>query len=229
MRQSYGEINMNENIIEGRNEYDSKKVYTLYVNPKNRHITGMVGFTVGVQELNDGNNFLYFNIKDLTKEEYIEISRSINSNEAMTFLSEEDDRTVISRRILIDLLDDTMVDAKTGMIFGFNNIIKFKARVVDRNLKEVKDVSTIEIKNIKKNNPMSLNNNEPERHKIFVDNPSVVTCELLGEGVHTVKIKVQIPEVDYLWLTAYPQLMKHTEEELESIKKWLLENAGQPA
>jgi hypothetical protein len=215
--------------IEGKTEYDSKKVYTLYVNPKNRHITGMVGFTIGVQQLNDGNNFLYFNIKDLTKEEYIEISRSINSNEAMTFLSEDDDRTIISRRILIDLLDDTMVDAKNGMIFGLNNIIKLKARVVDRNLNEVKDVSTIEIKNIKKNNPMSLNKHEPERHKIFVDNPSVVTCELLGEGVHTLKIKAQVPEVDYLWLAAYPQMIKLTEKERESLKNWLLENAGQPA
>jgi hypothetical protein len=216
--------------IEGKSEYDSKKVYTLYVNPKNRHITGMVGFTVGVQELNDGNNFLSYNIKDLTKEEYIEISRSINSTEAMAFLSEDDDRTIISRRILIDLLDDTMIDGKNGMIFGLNNIVKFKARIVDKDLKEVKDVVTIEVKNIKKgNNPMSLNNNEPERHKIFVDNPSVVTCELLGEGVHTIKIKAQVPEVDYLWLAAYPQMIKLNEEELENIKKWLLENAGQPA
>jgi hypothetical protein len=215
--------------IEGKSEYDSKKVYTLYVNPKNRHITGMVGFTVGVQELNDGNNFLSYNIKDLTKEEYIEISRSINSTEAMAFLSEDDDRTIISRRILIDLLDDTMIDGKNGMIFGLNNIVKFKARIVDKDLKEVKDVVTIEVKNIKKgNNPMSLNNNEPERHKIFVDNPSVVTCELLGEGVHTIKIKAQVPEVDYLWLAAYPQMIKLNEEELENIKKWLLENAGQP-
>jgi hypothetical protein len=215
--------------IEGKSEYDSKKVYTLYVNPKNRHITGMVGFTVCVQELNDGNNFLSYNIKDLTKEEYIEISRSINSTEAMAFLSEDDDRTIISRRILIDLLDDTMIDGKNGMIFGLNNIVKFKARIVDKDLKEVKDVVTIEVKNIKKgNNPMSLNNNEPERHKIFVDNPSVVTCELLGEGVHTIKIKAQVPEVDYLWLAAYPQMIKLNEEELENIKKWLLENAGQP-
>jgi hypothetical protein len=215
--------------IEGKSEYDPKKVYTLYVNPKNRHITGMVGFTIGVEQLNDGNNFLYFNIKDLTKEEYIEISRSINSNEAMTFLSEEDDRTIISRRILIDLLDDTMVDGKNGMIFGLNNTVKFRARVVDKDLKEVKDVPTIEIKNIKKNNPMSLNGHEPERNKIFVDNPSEITCELLGEGVHTVKIKAQVPEVDYLWLAAYPQMIKLNEEQREELKNWLLENAGQPA
>jgi hypothetical protein len=216
--------------IEGKSEYDAKKVYTLYVNPKNRHITGMVGFTIGVEELNDGNNFLYFNIKDLTKEEYIEVSRSINSNEAMTFLSEDDDRTIISRRILIDLLDDTMVDAKNGMIFALDNVVKFRARVVDRELKEVKDVPSIEVKNIKKgNNPMSLNGYEPERHKVFVDNPSVVKCELLGEGVHTLKIKAQIPEVDYLWLAAYPQMIKLKEEEIENLKNWLLENTGQPA
>jgi len=221
---------MNQNVIEGKNEYDSKKVYTLYVNPKNRHITGMVGFTIGVKELNDGNNFLYFNIEDLTKEEYTEISRSINSNESIAFLSDDDDRTIICRRILIDLLEDTMLDTKNGMILGLNNVIKFRARVVDGQGKEVKDVPKIEIKNIKKgNNPMSLNGEEPERHKIFVDNPSDVTCELMGEGVHTVKIKAQIPEVDYLWLTAYPQMLRLSVEERENLKNWLLENVEQPA
>jgi hypothetical protein len=63
----------------------------------------------------------------------------------------------------------------------------------------------------------------------MVENSSTINCELLGEAVHTIKVKANIPGVDYLWLTAYPQLMKHTEEELENIKKWLLENAGQPA
>ena len=220
---------MNLEMIEGRSEYDSKKVYTLYVNPENRHITGMVGFTVGVQQLNDGNNFLCFNIDNLTKEEYTEISRSINSNESMSFLSEDDDRTISVRRILIDLLDDTLFDATNGMIMGLNNITKFKIRVVNENLKEVDDVPEIEVKNIKKgNNPISLNGGESEKYKIFIKNPSEITCELLGEGVHTIKIKAKVPGVDYTWLTAYPQMLRLNFEEKEKLKNWLLENAGQP-
>lgn len=220
---------MNLETIEGKNEYDPKKIYTLYVNPDNRHITGMVGFTVGVQQLNDGNNFLYYNIDDLTKEEYIEISRSINSNEAMTFLNEDDDRTIHVRRILIDLMDDTLIDTTNGMILGLNNITKFRVRVVDENLNEAKDVSEIEVKNIKKgNNPISLNGEQPEKYKIFVKNPSEITCEMLGEGVHTIKIKAKVPDVDYLWLTAYPQMLRLKSEEREKLKNWLLENAGQP-
>lgn len=220
---------MNLETIEGKNEYDPKKVYTLYVNPENRHITGMVGFTVGVQQLNDGNNFLSYNIDNLTKEEYIEISRSINSNEAMTFLNDDDDRTINVRRILIDLLDDTLIDTTNGMILGLNNITKFRVRVVDENLNEVRDVPEIEVKNIKKgNNPISLNGEPAEKHKIFVSNPSVLTCDLLGEGVHTIKIKAKVPGVEYLWLTAYPQMLRLSGEEREKLKNWLLENAGQP-
>jgi hypothetical protein len=220
---------MIENVIESTNKYDKDKVYSLYVNPNNRHILGLVGFAIGVEQLNDGNNFLQFNIENLTEAEYYEISRSINSTEAMTFLK-EDNRTIISRRILVDLMDDTMLNTKTGMIFGLNNIINLKVRVVDENLNTANDVKEIEIKNIKKNqNPMSLNDKDPGMHKIFVENPSVIKCELLGESVHTIKVKANIPGVNYLWLTAYPQLMKHTGEELENIKKWLLENAGQPA
>lgn len=220
---------MIETVVESENKFDENKVYSLYVNPNNRHILGLVGFIVGVEQLNDGNNFLHFNIEDLTEAEYYEISRSINSTESMTFLK-EDNRTISSRRILVDLMDDTMFNTKTGMIFGLDNIINLRVRVVDENLNDAKDIKEIEIKNIKKNqNPMSLNDKDLNVHKIMVDNPSVIKCELLGEAVHTIKVKATIPGVDYLWLTAYPQLMKHTEEELENIKKWLVENAGQPA
>jgi hypothetical protein len=220
---------MNQNTIEASNKYDKNKTYTLYVNPTNRHITGMVGFAVGVEQLNDGNNFFHFNIEDLTESEYYEISRSINSTEAMTFLK-EDNRTISSRRILVDLLDDTLLDTKTGMIFSLNNAVNLRIRVIDENLNIAADVTEIEIKNIKKNqNPISINDKDPNVHKIMVENSSTINCELLGEAVHTIKVKANIPGVDYLWLTAYPQLMKHTEEELENIKKWLLENAGQPA
>jgi hypothetical protein len=108
--------------------------------------------------------------------------------------------------------------------------VKLNVKVVDGQSKVTNDVAKIEVKNIKKgNNPMSLNGEEPEKHKIFIDNPSVVTCELLGEGVHTIKIKAQLPEVDYLWLTAYPQMLRLNAEERENLKNWLLENAGQPA
>jgi hypothetical protein len=220
---------MIQNVVEASNKYDENKVYSLYVNPNNRHIIGMVGFVVGVEQLNDGNNFLHFNINNLTESEYYEISRSINSTEAMTFLK-EDNRTITSRRILVDLMDDTMLNTKSGMIFGINNVINLRVKVVDENSDNAIDVEEIEIKNIKKNqNPMSLNDKDLNVHKIMVKNSSIVKCELLGDSVHTIKVKAVIPGVDYLWLTAYPQLMKHTEEELENIKKWLLENAGQPA
>jgi hypothetical protein len=220
---------MIENVIEATNKYDENKVYSVYVNPNNRHILGMVGFAVGVEELNDGNNFLHFTIEDLTEDEYYEISRSINSTEAMSFLG-EDSRTITTRRIMVDLMDDTLLNTKTGMIFGLNNIIKLKVCVVDENSNVVDDIKEVEIKNIKKNqNPMSINDMDLNMHKMMVPNDSEVKCELLGDAVHTIKVKAKVPGVDYLWLTIYPQLMMHTEEELENIKKWLLENAGQPA
>jgi len=219
----------NQMTIESSNEYSAEKVYTLYVNPVNRHITGMIGFAIGVEMLNDGNNFLSYNIDDLTETEYYEISRSIGSTEAMTFL-DEDNRTIHLRRILIDLLEDTLIDTKNGMIFGLDNIINFRVRCVDENLNPAPDVQEIQVKNIKKsNNPIALNGKDPDFNKVMVSNPSEVKCELLGEGVHTVKIKAKVPGVDYLWLTAYPQMIKLSGQERENVKNWLKSNVVQPA
>jgi hypothetical protein len=220
---------VNQNVIETYTKYDSSKVYALYVNPTNRHITAMVGFAIGIESLNDGNNFLHYNIDDLTELEYYTISQSISATDSVTFLG-EDNRTILVRRLMVDLMDDTLFDGKTGMIFGLKETINLRVKCVDGNLNQAYDVQTIEIKNIKKDQvPMSLNGNQPEVHKIVVTNGSTVNCELMGEGVHTVKIKAKLPEVDYLWLTVYPQMIRPSEQELENIKNWLLENAGQPA
>lgn len=220
---------LNQNVIETTTKYDANKVYALYVNPTNRHITAMVGFAVAIEELNDGNNFLHYNIDDLTEIEYYTISQSISTTDSVTFLG-EDNRTISVRRLVVDLMDDTLFDGKTGMIFGLKETINLRVKCVDGNLNPAFDVQNIEIKNIKKDQvPMSLNGNQPEIHKIVIGNGSTVHCELMGEGVHTIKIKAKIPDIDYLWLTVYPQMIRPSEEELENIKNWLLENAGQPA
>jgi hypothetical protein len=44
---------LTNNVIETSTKYDANKVYALYVNPNNRHITAMVGFAVAIEELND--------------------------------------------------------------------------------------------------------------------------------------------------------------------------------
>lgn len=218
-----------ELLIESENKYDSNKIYTVYVNPHNRHIIGLVGFVTGVEYLNDGNNFLYFEMDNLTESEYKEIGKSINTTEAMTFLG-EDNRTIITRRITIDLLEDTIFDVKKNMLCGIDNIVNLKINCVDSNLKLVEEIKEIEVKNIKKGaNPISFNGEDPDKNKIFIPNGSEVKCELLGEVVHTIKIKIKIPNVDYAWLTAYPQVVKLSKEERQDLKEWLLKNAGQPA
>ena len=219
----------NQIVIESESKYDGSKIYTVYVNPHNRHIIGLVGFITGVEYLNDGNDFLYFNMDDLTELEYKEISRSINTTEAMTFLG-EDNRTIISRRISIDLLDDTIFDVTKNMLCGIDNIINLRVSCIDSNSNIVEEIKEIEVKNIKKGaNPISFNDGDPDKNKIFVPNGSEVKCELLGEMVHTIKIKIKIPGVDYAWLTAYPQIFKLSKEERQDIKEWLSENAKQPA
>jgi hypothetical protein len=218
----------NQILIENEIKYDSTKTYTVYVNPHNRHIIGFVGFVVPVEELNDGNNFLFFQISDLTEKEYAQISRSINSTESMAFLG-DDNRKIIFRKIYIDLLEETTFDAKKNMLCSPNNIVTLKVNCVDENLNIVEEIKEIEVKNIKKGgNPISFNDGDPDKHKIFVPNGSEVKCELLGEVVHTIKVKVKIPGIDYAWLTAYPQIIKLSKEEREHLKTWLKENAGQP-
>ena len=212
--------------IAGSNKYDPLKVYALYVNPSNRHIAAIVGFASPIESLNDGNNFLHVNVADLKEDEYNIISKSINSTECMTFLG-DNNRTIIVRRLFIDLLENTFFDANINMIYGLDNIIKLGVRCVDNTLTEVDDVKSIQIKNIKKNyNPISLNDNSPDILKVHLDNPGTVKCELLGDNVHTIKIKATLPTVSYLWLTAYPQMIKLTAEHQANLKAWL---ATQPA
>lgn len=204
--------------------YDPSKVYTVYVNPDNRHILGMVGFVAGLVHLNDGNGFLYYNINDLTLKEYNEISRSINSTEWMTFL-ETDNRTVLSRRIYIDLMENTFFDANINAIYAVDNIVNLRVRCVDENLQEPSDIPTIEIKNIKKASaPISFNGGDPANYKTSLANPSVLRCELEGEGIHTIKVKALLPNVPYLFLTAFPQMVALNDEHQQNLKDWIAAN-----
>lgn len=211
----------NPTVVEYTRKYDPNIVYTVYVNPANRHITGFVGFSTGVEYLNDGNGFQFYNISDLTEDEYKSLSMSINSTECMAFLG-DDNRTIIVRRILIDLLDGTFYDGNSKMLYGVDNIIKLRVRCVDNTETTADDVSEIIIKNVKKNrNPMSINGMDPDVVKTSVANPDEVTLELLGEGVHTIKVKGKLPTVQYLWLTAYPQMFKLSGEQNTELKRWL--------
>lgn len=210
-------------VVDSDSGYNSKKTYALYVNPVNRHICGMVGFLGGIDYINDGRNFLCHNIYDMTEEEYTLISHSINSNESMTFLG-EDNRTIISRKIIVDMLEGTYFDAKAGMMYAVNNEINLRVRCVDNTSTAADDVVSIEVKNMKKtDNPVSFNGQSSDLVKVHVDNPSEITIKLLGEGVHPIRIKAKIPTVEYLWLTAYPQLAKLNEEQLQALDTWIAE------
>jgi hypothetical protein len=215
---------LDSQVIDHRPTYDKNKTYTVYVNPINRHIVGFVGFAVGVESLNDGNNFSHYNITDLTEEEYADLSRSINSTECMTFL-DVDDRTIIVRRMYIDLLDNTFFDTNINMIYAVDNIATIRVGCVDNTLSTADDVTEIQIKNLKKNfNPVSINGNGPDVVKMMVPNPTIITLELQGDGVHTIKTKAVMPNVQYLWLTAYPQFIKLTPEQQSNLKDWLANN-----
>jgi hypothetical protein len=214
-------------VIDSASGYNPEKTYTVYVNPTNRHIAGLIGFVVGIDHIDDGNGFLYFNIPDLTEDEYNEISRSINSTEAMTFL-DQDNRTIISRRIYIDMLENTFFDSKLNMMYGVDNKINLNVRCVDKTLNGVEDVTEIELKNIKKSDqPISMNGQSADEIKLKIPNPSKVTLELLGTvgSPHTVRVKVKVPQIDYLWLTAYPQMMKISDESNQELKQWLANNS----
>lgn len=215
-----------DSIINTERKYVPGNIYTLYVNPDNRHIVGMIGFQHGVEYLNDGNHFPFYNIKDMSEEEYNLVSMSINSTECMTFLA-DNCRTIISRRVCIDLLDNTFFDATANKIYGVDNIVKLRVRCVDNTVETVDDVSEIIIKNVKKGRqPMTINGMDPDIIKTNVPNPSELTIELLGDGVHTIKVKAEIPTVKYLWLTAYPQMLALTDEQNEGLKSHIASNAS---
>jgi hypothetical protein len=209
--------------VEANMEFDSNKVYTCYVNPQNRHIVGFLGFASGIVSMNDGNNFPHYNISDLSLQEYKDISLSLSSTESMAFL-DEDNRTVTCRRIYIDLLDNTFFDPSLQMIYAVDNKVKLRLRCVDENFNHPAEITSIQVKNIKDNTPISFNDLGFETTKIVVDNPSEVTCELIGEGTHTIKVKVVLSNVDYLFLTAFPQMLKLNDDDMAKLKA-SLENA----
>jgi hypothetical protein len=209
--------------VEANMEFDSKKIYTCYVNPQNRHIVGFLGFASGIVSMNDGNNFPHYNISDLTEQEYKDINLSLSSTESMAFLA-EDNRTVYCRRVYIDLLDNTFFDPNIKMIYAVDNKVKLRVRCVDENFNHPTDVATIKVKNMKVNTPISFNDLGFETNKIDVNNPSEITCELLGEGTHTIQVKATLNDVDYLFLTAYPQMLKLNDDDMARLKS-SLENA----
>lgn len=198
-------------------EFDPNKIYTCYVNPQNRHIVGFLGFASGIVAMNDGNNFPHYNISDLTKEEYNDISLSLSSTESMAFL-ETDNRTVYCRRIYIDLLDNTFFDPTIKMIYAVDNKVKLRVRCVDEKMNSAIDVPNIKVKNIQNNIPISFNGQGLDVTKLDLSNPSEITCELLGEGTHTIQVKATLSDVDYLFLTAYPQMLKLNDADMATLK-----------
>jgi hypothetical protein len=208
---------------EANMEFDSKKVYTCYVNPQNRHIVGFIGFATGLLSMNDGNNFPFYNISDLSEQEYKDISLSLSSTESMAFLN-EDDRTVHCRRVYIDLLENTFFDPNVKMIYALDNKVKLRVRCVDENFNHPLEVETLTVKNIQNNSPISFNGQEFNTTKITVPNPSEITCELFGEGTHTIQVKAVLSNVDYLFLTAYPQMLKLNDEDMAKLKETLAAN-----
>lgn len=213
-------------IVDSESGYNPAKTYTLYVNPANRHICGMIGFLGAIEYVNDGRNYHCYSIYDMTEQEYNDISRSMNTHECMTFL-DRDNRTIITRKILIDMLEGTYYDTKAGMMYAVNNEVKLRVRCVDTTASTADDVTVIEVKNMKKSdNPISFNDQDEDVYKITVDNPSEIKIKLLGEGVHPIRIKAKIPTVEYIWLTAYPQLAKLNEEQLNALDQWLAEQTA---
>lgn len=205
-------------VYDQQRVYNPNNIYTLYINPENRHIAGLVGFVVAIEGLADGRGYLSYNISDMTEAEYNMVSESINSTECMTFL-DTDNRTIIQRRVCIDLLDNTFYDATVNKIYGVDNIVKIRVRCVDNTVSTVDDVTEIVVKNVKKGRqPMTINGLDPDVVKTTVPNNSEVTLELLGDGTHTLKIKATLPTVSYLWLTAYPQLLALTDEQNAGLK-----------
>lgn len=209
--------------VEASMTFDSKKVYTCYVNPENRHITGFIGFKTGIENLTDGSGFPYYNITDLTEEEYKDISLSLSSTEAIAFLN-EDNRTVHCRRVYIELLENTFYEPNIKLIYAIDNKVKMRVRCIDENLNDATDVQSVSVKNIKNGTPISFNNGEITQTKVTVDNPSDITCELMGEGVHAIQVKAVLNNVDYLFLTIYPQMLKLNDEDMEKLKASLSSN-----
>jgi hypothetical protein len=203
--------------VEANMEFDSSKVYTCYVNPQNRHIVGFIGFKAGILAMNDGNNFPHYNITDLTEQEYKDISLSLSSTESMAFLN-EDNRTVSCRRVYIDLLEDTFFDPTIKMIYAVDNKVKLRVRCVDEYMNSAPDVETVSVKNIQTNIPISFNDQGLDVAKLSLPNPSEITCELLGEGTHTIQVKATLNDVDYLFLTAYPQMLKLNDTDMATLK-----------
>jgi hypothetical protein len=206
--------------INVNSEYDSTKVYTCYVNPTNRHITAFIGFQTGVEDMSRGDGFPFYNITDLSEQEYKDISLSLHSTESMAFLN-EDNRTVHCRRLYIDLLENTFYDPSLKRIYAVDNIVKLRVKCIDEDGNVPEDVQSLQVKNILDNQPINFNGQDFSTTKITVSNPSDITCELLGEGTHTLKVKAVLSNVDYLFLTAFPQMLKITDSDNANLKSYI--------
>ena len=209
--------------------YSPDKCYTVYVNPVNRHVTGLVGFALPVEHIDDGNAFDFYQLDNLTEEEYTILSTSINSNESMTFL-DADNRTIITRKISVDLLENTYYDATLNAIYAVDNVARLRVSCVDNTLSTADDVKEVELKNIKPEHPVALDGTDTAKLKTKIANSSNVSIKLLGEAgsMTTIRLKAKIPTVEYLWLTAYPQFISIDEASSKQIKAQNANPTNQP-
>lgn len=209
--------------IDVQQQYDPKKSYTVYVNPSNRHIIGLVGFIVPVMELNDGAGWPSYALANLTEEEYTVLSMSINNKELMAFL-DNDNRTILTRQLQVELMNNTYYDTNLKKMYGANNTITLKIGVYDKQHNLCEDIENIRIKNITSgddNNTISINGSSATQKTVYVQNGSTCTFDLQREGPASISLKANVPNIDYLWLSTFPQFLCLNSEHLANLHSWI--------
>ena len=206
--------------------WKEENLYSISYNMTSRVVCGLFGaITPFTDVVHTDTNLDSHYVGKMTQEMYDQIANSISNPISIAFWNT--DNTLKIRKILVDFGPNTFMDGQRGAIVGLNNTVTLIPKCVDENGNVCTDVSTVDIKNMKKLEfAMSINGQDNSNYKATGTNGTPVTIHLADQGRATIRFKVILPELSDLWLSVYPELYAYKDADLAKLATWA---ASQPA
>lgn len=185
--------------------------YAFYDTNNHNRIVGVIGMPVEIEQFNNlYEHILPINLGYIDEQSYNILKMSKENNELMAFYDVESG-LLFYRRIFLELTGDTFFNHENSAICSPSNKPSFKVFCLDTNENPADDVKIISIKSMRNSgelNSIQLNGNDVDTRKIDIENCSEVSINLIGEGRHILRLKAEIPNVNGIWLTTYPEFVK---------------------
>jgi hypothetical protein len=206
--------------------WSETSLYSIAYNITSRVICGLYGaITPFTDVVHTDTNIDSHYVGTMSEQMYDEIAISINNPISIAFWNT--DNTIKVRKIIVEFGANTYIDGQRNAIVGIDNTVTLIPKCVDENGAICTDITTVDIKNMKKLEfAMSIAGQPDSSYKATCGNGSPVVIQLTDQGRATIRFKVILPELTNLWLSIYPELYAYKPADLPKLATWA---AAQPA